>query len=255
MGQLGGKAAIVTGAGTGLGAATAELFAREGASVVLVGRRAEKLNVTAGSITAAGGRAEVVAGDVALESTAQAAAARCTDEFGAIDVLINNAGIHAHPQLVHEIPLEEWERFMAIDLRGPFLFTKAVIPSMIERGGGAIVNVSSMVALVGFKYGTAYAAAKAGLIALSRGTAVDYAEHGIRANCLCPGGMEPVEGSETTDLDRARLAEAVAASGGAPLARMAHVDEVAQLLLTMVGPACLSMTGSTVTIDGGFTAH
>jgi NAD(P)-dependent dehydrogenase (short-subunit alcohol dehydrogenase family) len=253
--QLSEKVAVVTGAGTGLGAATARALAREGADVVLVGRRAEKLEATAASMSGLAGRALVVAGDVALEATASDVMAAATAAFGGVDILVNNAGIHAHPLLVHETPVEEFDAFYNIDLRGPFLFTRAAIPSMIERGGGAIVNISSMVAVVGFKYSCSYAAAKGGLISLTRATAADYGGQGIRANCICPGGMEPVERGNLIPSDYDRLHAAVAEAGGSLIDRVAHVDEVAEMILFLSGPVSLSLTGAVVNFDAGFTAH
>jgi NAD(P)-dependent dehydrogenase (short-subunit alcohol dehydrogenase family) len=253
--QLARKVAVVTGAGTGLGAATARALAREGADVVLVGRRAEKLEETASSMSGLAGRSLVVPGDVALEATAADAMASATGAFGGVDILVNNAGIHAHPLLVHETPVEEFDAFYNIDLRGPFLLTRAAVPSMIERGGGAIVNISSMVAVVGFKYSCSYAAAKGGLISLTRATAADYGDRGIRANCICPGGMEPVERGNLIPSDYDRLYEAVAEAGGSLIDRVAHVDEVAEMILFLSGPLSLSLTGAVVNFDAGFTAH
>jgi len=253
--QLANKVAVVTGAGTGLGAATARALAREGADVVLVGRRSEKLEETASSMSGLAGRPLVVAGDVALEATAADVMAAATEAFGGVDILVNNAGIHAHPLLVHETPVEEFDAFYNIDLRGPFLFTRAAVPSMIERGGGAIVNISSMVAVVGFKYSCSYAAAKGGLISLTRATAADYGGQGIRANCICPGGMEPVERGNLIPSDYERLHQAVAEAGGSRIDRTAHVDEVAEMILFLSGPLSLSLTGAIVNFDAGFTAH
>ncbi len=255
MGQLDAKVAVVTGAGTGLGASTARAFAREGADLVLIGRRVEKLDETAESLAGLGGRPLIVAGDVALESTARQALEAATNAFGGVDILINNAGIHAHPLLVHETPVAEFDDFYKVDLRGPFLLTRAVVPSMLERGGGAIVNISSMVALVGFRYSCSYAAAKGGLIALTRTTAADYGDQGIRANCICPGGMEPVERGNLVPSDYVRLHEAVRHAGGNLVDRIAHVDEVAELVLFLSGPLSLSLTGAVIPFDGGFTAH
>ena len=126
---------------------------------------------------------------------------------------------------------------------------------MLERGGGAIVNISSMVALVGFKYSWSYASAKGGLISLTRATAADYGGHGIRCYCICPGGMEPVERGNLEQHDYVRLYEAVAAAGGSLVDRVAHVDEVAELVLLLAGPAGRSMTGAVIPFDAGFTAH
>jgi NAD(P)-dependent dehydrogenase (short-subunit alcohol dehydrogenase family) len=247
---LDGKRAVITGAGTGLGAATARLFASEGATLTLVGRREAKLRETAAAVEAVGGEARVVPGDVAVEATAD----RAVEASDGVDILVNNAGIHLHPYLVHEHPVDEWDAFMAVDLRGPFLLTRAAVPSMLQRGGGSIINISSMVALVGFKYGAAYAAAKAGLVALTRTTAVDYGDHAIRANCICPGGMEPVERADLDDTAYAKIYESVAVAGGAALDRIAQVDEVAQLLLFLAGPHSASMTGAVIPFDAGFTA-
>jgi NAD(P)-dependent dehydrogenase (short-subunit alcohol dehydrogenase family) len=254
MGQLDGKVAVITGAGTGLGAATAKLLAREGAAITLVGRREEKLKEVASVIDSEGGRSLVVPGDVAQPETALRAAEESIRAFGGIDILINNAGLHATPYPLHETPLDEWNVFVAVDLTGPFLFTKAVLPSMMERRDGAIVNIGSMVALVGFKGSTAYAAAKGGLVSMTRTTAVDYAPYGIRANCVCPGGMEPVEYGNLTDDQLARLEDALSTSGGPMIDRRANVDEVAQFLLVLVGPNGMSLTGAVIPFDGGFTA-
>jgi NAD(P)-dependent dehydrogenase (short-subunit alcohol dehydrogenase family) len=126
---------------------------------------------------------------------------------------------------------------------------------MIERKGGAVVNISSMVAVVGFKYSCAYAAAKGGLISLTRSTAADYGSDGIRANCICPGGMEPVERGHLVPEDYVRLYESVALAGGSLIDRIAHVDEVAEMVLFLSGPSSLSLTGAVVNFDAGFTAH
>jgi NAD(P)-dependent dehydrogenase (short-subunit alcohol dehydrogenase family) len=254
-GRMAGKVAVVTGAGTGLGAATTRLFVREGANVVAVGRRPGKLKEVAEELAGEPARVAIVAGDVADEATAATACRRAGEEFGGLDILVNNAGIHSRPFLVHETPVAEFDEFLAVDLRGPFLFTRAAVPCLLERGGGAIVNISSMVALVGFKYAASYSAAKGGLISLTRTTAADYGDAGIRANCICPGGMEPVERGNLAPADYVRLHEAVAAAGGVLIKRVAHVDEVAELILFLCGSQSQSLTGAVIPFDAGFTAH
>ncbi|WP_271035750.1 SDR family NAD(P)-dependent oxidoreductase [Mycolicibacterium hassiacum] len=141
-----------------------------------------------------------------------------------------------------------------VDLTGPFLMARALLPSMMERRDGAVINIGSMVALVGFRGSTAYAAAKGGLVSMTRTIAVDYAEYGIRSNCVCPGGMEPVEYGNLTEAQLAELMQAVALAGGPLINRRAHVDEVANLLLFLAGPSGRSLSGAVIPFDGGFTA-
>ena len=222
---------------------------------MLVGRRADKLKETASSIDGLAGDAIVHPGDVSDEATAAGAVDAAVQEFGGVDILVNNAGIHARPFLVHETSTQQFDEFYAVDLKGPFLFTRSAVPSMLERGGGAIVNISSMVALVGFMYSCSYAAAKGGLISMTRATAADYGASGIRANCICPGGMEPVERSNLLPGDYEKLLQAVQKGGGNLIDRTAHVDEVAELVLYLSGPSALSLSGAVIPFDAGFTAH
>lgn len=251
------KVAIVTGAGTGLGAATTLMLARAGADVVTVGRRAEKLEQVAATARASGapGSVAVVPGDVADPETAVRACAVAVDRFGGLDVLVNNAGLHSKPFLVHETPVQLYREFLDVDLLGPFLFTRAAIPHLLDRGGGAIVNIASMVALVGFKYSASYSSAKGGLVSLTKATAADYGASHIRANCICPGGMQPVEYGNLEESDRVLLNDAVTSAGGSLIPRVAHVDEVAELVLFLSGPASGSLTGAVIPFDSGFTAH
>jgi NAD(P)-dependent dehydrogenase (short-subunit alcohol dehydrogenase family) len=222
-------------------------------AVTLVGRRRDKLEETALEVRAGGGRATIVAGDVAVEQTATEAVAATVTAYGGVDLLINNAGIHSHPSLLHETPVEEFDEFINIDLRGPFLFTRAAVPSMLERGAGVIVNISSMCGLVGFKYGTAYCVAKAGLQMLTKSTAVDYGPV-IRANCICPGGMEPVERGNLIPSDYDKLIEATGVGGGMLIPTMCHVDDMAELVVFLCGPHVPTMTGAIIPVDGGYTA-
>ena len=173
---LEGKVAIVTGGGTGLGARTAELFAREGAKVAIVGRRARPLEETASTIRAEGGQALVYPGDLSLEESVEGLVERTAREFGGVDILVNNAGKHSKPHLAHETPIQLFDSFIAINLRAPFMLIRAAVPHMLRRGGGAIVNISSIAGAAGIKYSAAYCTAKGGLVHMTKTIALDYAD-------------------------------------------------------------------------------
>ncbi len=249
---LDGQVAIVTGAGTGIGAATARVLAREGAAVVLTGRRQAKLDEVAAEIGQAGGRTTVAPGDVGQDATCVAAVAAAVAEYGRVDIVVNNAGIHAHAAVLHEITTDEWERFQRVNLSGPFFMMRAAIPHMLEGGGGAICNVASIFGLVALKNIASYCAAKGGLVHLTRSAAIDYADRNIRVNCVCPDLVEPVERSETTPEERALLAEGWL---GSPTGRGTTTDEMAEMILFLVGPLSTNITGTIIPVDGGYSAR
>jgi NAD(P)-dependent dehydrogenase (short-subunit alcohol dehydrogenase family) len=249
---LEGKVAIVTGGGTGIGAMAARALSREGAAVVLTGRRQDRLDAVAGEICLAGGRATVVAGDVSRPDTAARVCEVAATEHGGIDILVNNAGLHAAPDLVHEISTDEWERFIAVNLSGPFFMMRAAIPYMLGRGGGAILNVSSVYGLVALKNTASYGAAKGGLVQLTRSAAIDYADRQIRVNCICPDLVEPVERAHTSPSQRAQLLEGWQ---GSPTGRGSTTEEVAELILFLVGPYSGNITGTVIPVDGGYSAR
>jgi NAD(P)-dependent dehydrogenase (short-subunit alcohol dehydrogenase family) len=249
---LDGQVAIVTGGGTGIGAMTAKVLAREGAAVVLTGRRQDKLDGVADDIRRTGGQATVVAGDVSTPDTAGRVTDVTATVHGGVDILINNAGLHAAPDLVHEIPIDQWERFIAVNLSGPFFMMRAAIPHMLARGGGAILNVSSVYGLVALKNTASYGAAKGGLVQLTRSAAIDYADRQIRVNCICPDLVEPVERAYTSPTERAQLLEGWL---GSPTGRGSTTDEVAELVLFLVGPHSGNITGAVIPVDGGYSAR
>ena len=253
-GELEGKAAIVTGGGTGLGAATAAMLARRGARVVITGRRQDKLEASAGCIRAEGGEVLCSLGDISQAADVERTVRQCVETFGRVDILVNNAGQHARFRHTHEVAIAEFDECIAINLRGPVLATRAVLPHMLEAGGGRIVNVASMAGLVGLRYAAPYSTAKGGLIQLTRAVAVEYASRGIIATCITPGGMQPAENMDHfDDAQRALVQESI--KQGSPLGRPAHVDEVASLIAHLVGPNGAPMAGAILAIDGGFTAQ
>jgi len=251
---LTGKVAIVTGGGSGLGEATARVFAQAGAAVALTGRRADKLAETARKIETAGGRALVLPCDMARPDAVRGMIDEAARQGGGLDMLVNNAGRHAQFVPTAEVTLADFDDYVAINLRGPFVAIQSALPHMLARGGGAIVNIASMAGLVGLKYASSYCAVKGGLIQLTRAVAVEVADKNIRVNCVCPGGMEPTESRrQMSPEELIRVGEAI--QGGSPAGRPADVFAVARFLLTLVDPAMGGLTGAIIPFDGGYTAR
>jgi NAD(P)-dependent dehydrogenase (short-subunit alcohol dehydrogenase family) len=251
---LGGKVAIVTGAGTGLGAATAQVLAAAGATVVLCGRRRDKLEATHAAIAAHGGKSLAIACDMSDPADVRNLVAETVRQCGGVDILINNAGRHTQFLPTTEVSLDDFDDYLFVNLRGPFVAMQSAIPHMLARGGGAIVNIASMAGLVGLKYAAPYCAVKGGLVQMTKAVAVEYADRHITVNCICPGGMEPTENThQMTPAELARINEAI--QGGAPTGRSANVFDVAQMILLIVGPASRNLTGAIIPYDGGYTAR
>jgi meso-butanediol dehydrogenase/(S,S)-butanediol dehydrogenase/diacetyl reductase len=265
-----GKAAIVTGAASGIGAATARRLAREGAAVVIADINAAGAARVADEISAAGGRAVACETDVANPGAVEAMVARAVDAFGRLDVLHNNATLlEAGP--IDKISVEGWNRTLAVNLTAPFLGIRAAIPIMRRQGGGAIVSTASISGLAG-DYGlAAYNAAKAGVINLTRNAAIELARHRIRVNCVCPGGIAtPLLGSllgdnapvphwlhragaggdqESRRRYRERLEQAH------PLGRLGTADEIAAAVCFLASDDASFITGAALVADGGLTSH
>ncbi|WP_135550099.1 SDR family NAD(P)-dependent oxidoreductase [Paenibacillus cymbidii] len=253
QGRLKGKVAIITGAASGIGKGTALLFAEEGAKLVLVDRDSERLQTTAAEIRQAGGACETVLGDVSLPETADLAVCTALDAFGGVDVLFNNAGIMPVGDIV-DYPLSTWDEVMNVNVRSMFLLSKRAIPEMLKRGGGSIVNTSSVMASLTEPGYSAYTASKAAIIGLTKEIAVSYAEKGIRCNAIAPGWVE-------TDMN-VKLAESV---GGMdklypvikqqqPLGRMATPREVGYAVLFLASDEASAVTGSCLSVDGAASA-
>ncbi len=253
--RLRNKVAVITGAALGIGAATARLFALEGAAVVLGDIADQAAGDLATAIGAAGGRATPVHADVRDPAEVENLIAQAVERYGGLDALVNNAGV-ALAKSTTDTSLKEWSRVIGINLTGAWLCARAAIPRLKERGGGAIVNVASNAGLVGFPNLAAYCASKGGLVQLTRAMALDTAPYHIRVNAVCPGhtrtpmgdgfiGAQPDPAAFVRDFINVQH----------PLGRMAEADEVARVILFLASDDASFLTGSIVAADGGYTAR
>jgi NAD(P)-dependent dehydrogenase (short-subunit alcohol dehydrogenase family) len=251
LGRLDGKACAVTGAGSGIGRATAHKLAEEGGRVVCVDIDAGAVEATAADI---GEAALAVAADVSSRSDCDGFVTRCVEAFGAIDVLVNNAGVNL-PGVFHEVPDETIERTLGVNVRGPIYACQAAIPHMLERGAGSIVNVSSVNGVVAEPYLAVYATSKGAIVMLSRGIALDYAKQGIRCNVVCPGWVDtPINYAHAEMLGG--LAHVYATIDSfQPIGRPGEPREIANVALFLASDEASFMTGSIVSADGGMTAQ
>lgn len=250
MERLKKKVALITGGGSGIGRATCLLFAREGAKVVVADYVAEGGNETVRQITAAGGEAVFVQADVAKSLDVQNMIATTVKTYGGVDVLFNNAGIEGPSAKIANYREEDWDRVIAIDLTAVYLGMKYVIPEMLKQGGGVIISTASVAGLVGFPGSGAYAAAKAGVINLTRMVAIEYADKNIRVNCICPGIIE------TPMVDRVmgnRPREGVVKAE--PIGRLGKPEDIANAALFLACDESSFATGAPFIIDGGYVAR
>lgn len=252
MGELTGKVAIVTGGATGIGAAAAGALAAEGASVVVADVDAARGEKVAAGIEGNGGRALFVAADVSDDADVEAMVAAAVAGYGGLDLAFNNAGIEGAPAPIHEMTPETWERTIAVDLRGVWSCLRHEVPAMLERGGGSIVNCSSVAGLVGFPGMSAYVAAKHGVVGLTRTAALEYATQGIRVNAVCPGVIDTEMVARVTgdspDLEAALLTSE-------PVGRMGRPAEIADAVVWLCSPRSSFVTGQAIAVDGGFVAR
>ena len=243
--RLAGKVAIVTGGSRGIGKATAKIFAREGADVVITSKDSNKLQSAAKELGITG-----FAGDIRKELDVNDVVVKTLDKFGKIDILVNNAGLFPKVKPTHELPEKEWDEIIDTNLSGQFRFTKAVVPHMM-KSGGCIVNVSSDAGLKTYENfeADAYSATKAALIHLTKAWAIEYARYKIRVNCVCPGIVETdmTKPYLETELDRAM---AVAEH---PLGRIGMPDDVAKAILYFASDDASWITGAILPVDGGAT--
>ncbi len=246
------KVALITGGNSGVGLATAKLFADEGAKVMIAARDRDRAVAALRLIGADHDQGRYVACDVHLEDDCRGAVDATSEAFGRLDVLVNNAGIIYRGRDVVRTTLEEWDKTFAVNVRGAFLMSKFALPEMIRAGSGCIVNVASYFGLVGGKGVAAYCASKGALVQLTRAMALDYAEEGVRVNCVCPGSVQ------TPMLDQAWAEYGDGApehwAAKHPIGRIAQPEEVAQAILYLASSASSFVTGAALPIDGGITA-
>jgi NAD(P)-dependent dehydrogenase (short-subunit alcohol dehydrogenase family) len=251
--RLQDKVALITGSAGGMGQAAAELFAREGASIIVTDIAEDAGEQTARNIRETGGKAIFVQANVANEDDVQHLVRESIDAFGRIDVLYNNAGIMpADDSGVTDLTEATWDRILDVNLKSAFLCTKYAVPHMIRQGKGSIINIASFVALMGCSVPQdAYTASKGGMLSLTKSFAIQYGRHGIRCNAICPGPIEtPLlrglwTSEEARDLRLNRI----------PLGRFGQIDDIIYMALYLASDESSWTTGAWLVIDGGISSH
>jgi NAD(P)-dependent dehydrogenase (short-subunit alcohol dehydrogenase family) len=258
---LTGKVSIVTGGGRGIGRAIALRFAREGSAVLVAARTQAQVDSAAAELKSHGHKAEAIAADVSQEAGCQSIVEAARKHFGRIDVLVNNAGILGPVKPVEEISPREWDEVIAVNLRGPFLLSRLVLPEMYQRGSGVLVNISSVAAKGAFQWNGPYAGSKAGLVGLTRTLAAEAARKGVRVNAICPG---PVPETEMSQALGKALAERLRADADelfkGLLDRLLQgkpqtASDIADAALFLASPQAAAITGQTLNVDGGMSFY
>ncbi len=251
MTRLAGQVALITGGGTGIGRAIALAFSREGAAVAVAGRRVEKLRAVVAEVEKAGGRGLAVECDVTEAKDAERAVQETAGRFGGLNVLVNNAGVLSVSSVAGTSE-EEWDRVMRVNLKGPFLMSRAALPEFRKAGGGAIVNIGSVLGLIAMKDRVAYCASKGGVTMLTKAMALDHAHEGVRVNCICPS---LVETELVHDLFFANEKVREARLAGIPLGRAGRPEDVAEMAVYLASKESSWVTGAALPLDGGVSAY
>ena len=251
-----GRVALVTGASSGIGAATALRLATEGARVALVGRDAARGEQIVDEITRGGGEAAFLNCDVTDEGAVERMVDAVLARFGRVDVLVNNAGIINFGSVV-DARVDEWDLLMATNVRSVFLVSRAVLPHMIAAGGGSVINMASNLGLVGTRGAAAYATSKGAVVNLTRAMALDHVADGIRVNCVCPGTIDtPLVQRQRVGRTAEQLRQAdERLKQRHPIGRMGTPEEVAAVVAFLASDEAAFVTGSAYGVDGGFTAQ
>lgn len=252
--RLNQRVAVITGAGSGIGRAMALRFASEGAHILAADLNEEAAAQTVAEVRAGGGHAEAFAVNVAEPAEVQAMVEQAQSSFGRLDILCNNAGIGSTTSVIDQEP-DEWDRVMAVNVKSVFLGCKYAIPLMMAQGGGVIVNTASVAGMIGLVNRAAYSASKGAVIALTKQVAIDYVEHNIRVNCLCPGTVDSPwvgrllqQSDDPSEMRRALTARQ-------PMGRLGTPEEIAGAALYLASDDAAFITGTGLVIDGGLTAR
>jgi NAD(P)-dependent dehydrogenase (short-subunit alcohol dehydrogenase family) len=249
--RLEGLNCVVTGGSSGIGKATVERFVAEGAKVLIADIDIKSATAVANSL---GNAVSAVKCDVRDESDVEAAAKVAYEQWETVDVLVNNAGSELNKPY-DETTVEEWDRVLDTDLKGPWLICKHFVPRMVKAGSGSVINISSLNGLVGFPLSTAYGSAKGGLVVFTRDLAIELAATGVRVNCVCPGVIETGMMERWTDLmpDKGEAKQML--TGTMPIGRMGKAEEIAGAIFFFASSDSSLCQGSVLSVDGGFTAQ
>lgn len=251
--RLANKVALITGGTSGIGKATAELFAKEGARVVITGRNEQRGQALADEIGRHFARPLVITTDVSRPADCHRAVDQTIETFGSLHILFNNAGVfYAHDAI--ECSEQEWDEQIDVNLKGTFLMSKYSLPHLIRQGGGVIINNSSGWGLVGGDKAVAYCASKGGIVLLTKAMAIDHGRQGVRVNCICPGDVDTPMLPQDAKFRQMRWEDYLAGAANRPMGRVGTPEEIAKVVLFLASDDSSFMTGAAVAVDGGGSA-